>query len=175
MYKKFNGFIIPCHYVEPYGIHGMGHVRRVLFWADAIAENYNLTDKDKIILGLACCYHDIGRIHNGEDDLHGKLSCDKIVELNLLDGWDLKEHEKELVLRLIAAHCLSDNLFIGTIRDKLLFNILKDADGLDRVRIFDLDPNYLRLDASHELVDVAWKLFIKDMREENRCDAKEDA
>ena len=36
---------------------------------------------------------------------------------------------------------------------------LKDADGLDRVRISDLDPNLLRTEFAKGLVDQAWDLY----------------
>jgi hypothetical protein len=38
---------------------------------------------------------------------------------------------------------------------------LKDADGLDRVRIHDLDPSQLRFPVSQERVELAWKLLEK--------------
>ena len=42
-------------------------------------------------------------------------------------------------------------------RTWLLYQILKDADALDRVRfgIYDLDVNQLRLPISHKLVPLA--------------------
>ena len=36
---------------------------------------------------------------------------------------------------------------------------LKDADGLDRVRINDLEPDLLRTEAARLLVDQAWDLY----------------
>ena len=64
-------------------------------------------------------------------------------------------------------HCLDDKLAeeylksTDTIRARkrtwLLYQILKDADALDRVRfgIYDLDVNQLRLPISHKLVPLA--------------------
>jgi len=40
---------------------------------------------------------------------------------------------------------------------------LKDADGLDRVRINDLNPAMLRLPVSRQLVPVAEKLYMESM------------
>jgi len=37
--------------------------------------------------------------------------------------------------------------------------LLKDADGLDRVRINDLDPGYLRHPAAVAMVPLAWRLW----------------
>lgn len=159
MYKKYKDFILPEHYREPYGIHGIGHVHRVLYLADKIAQAYDLTEKEQEIVALSCCYHDIGRVNNAKDDDHGMYSCEKIKKLGLLDKTDLNEHEKVLILRMIAGHCLKDRLFQGTDRECFLFKILKDADGLERVRIHDLNVIHLRLDASKELEVFAWQLL----------------
>lgn len=160
MYKEYVGKIKDEHYEEPYGIHGVRHIKRVLYLAEQISAHYDLTEKEKKILALSVCYHDIGRWHNEVDPEHGKLSAIKMTELGLLDGEDLDSAEKELVCRLITCHCLRDDSFKGTPREELLFRIVKDADGLDRVRIFDLDPYYLRLPESRELTDCAWMLFL---------------
>jgi hypothetical protein len=40
-----------------------------------------------------------------------------------------------------------------------LIELLKDADGLDRVRIDDLDPAYLRRAEARTMVDFAWRLY----------------
>ena len=160
MYKEYVGKIKDEHYEEPYGIHGVRHIKRVLYLAEKISAHYDLTEKEKKILALSVCYHDIGRWHNDVDPDHGKLSAIKMAELGLLDGEELDFIEKELIHHLIVCHCLGDDSFKGTPREKLLFQIVKDADGLDRVRIFDLDPCYLRLRESRELVDFAWMLFL---------------
>ena len=41
----------------------------------------------------------------------------------------------------------------------MLTRLLKDADALDRVRIFDLNKKYLRFDESLDLVDFAKRLL----------------
>lgn len=160
MYKEYVGKIKDEHYEEPYGIHGVRHIKRVLYLAEKISAHYDLTEKEEKILALAVCYHDIGRWHNEVDPEHGKLSAIKMTELGLLDGEKLDSVEKELVSRLMVCHCLGDDSFKGAEREELLFQIVKDADGLDRVRIFDLDPRYLRLPESREMTDFAWMLFL---------------
>ena len=40
-----------------------------------------------------------------------------------------------------------------------VFRVLKDADALDRVRLGDLDPSYLRFEVSRESVERAWELL----------------
>lgn len=160
MYKEYVDKIKEEHYREPWGIHGIPHVKRVLYLAEKISSHYDLTEEEEQILALAVCYHDIGRVHNEVDPEHGQLSCRKIVSLGLLENENLLLGEKDLIFRLIKAHCLDDSAFEGTDREELLFYILKDADGLDRVRIFDLDPFYLRCYESKELTELAWKLLF---------------
>jgi hypothetical protein len=41
---------------------------------------------------------------------------------------------------------------------------LKDADGLDRVRISDLDPRQLRTERARELTEVARRLYGASVR-----------
>lgn len=167
MYEEYLNRIKEEHYREPHGIHGISHVKRVLVLAEKIASHYQLSEREEKILALAVCYHDIGRVHNEWDVTHGLLSSRKVDELQLLDSEGLTPEEENLVLNLITTHSLDDSAFEGSDNEVLLHDILKDADGLDRVRIFDLDPRYLRLPESVELVDRAWMLFLNDMKRGN--------
>ena len=47
MYNKYKELIKPEHYREPYGIHGIGHVNRVLLLADKISLSCDLTEKER--------------------------------------------------------------------------------------------------------------------------------
>ena len=94
------------------------------------------------------------------DDSHGKASRE-VYKNNAGSSAD------PAVCFLIEYHCLADDLaekylkVSDVIRAKkrtwLLYQILKDADALDRVRfgIYDLDVNQLRLPISHKLVPLA--------------------
>lgn len=161
LYKHYSKLINPKLFLNDGGGHGIYHTKRVLNLAMIISSSHNLSDVECKILALACCYHDIGRVHNETDDNHGELSAQKAVRLNLLENHGLSEREKETVLTLIRMHCLDDCLFDGDERTKLLYQILKDADGLDRVRYGDLNPKYLRLDKSKRLIPTACNLLLK--------------
>lgn len=141
--------------------HGTAHSRRVLYLALEIAEFQNLTDQEYKILALACCYHDIGRTHGEIESEHGELSARKVLSLGLLDKHRLSKEDEELVLLLIKMHSLSDNEFKGHDRELILYKILKDADALDRVRFCDLDPKYLRLPTSSNLIKTAKNLLLR--------------
>lgn len=163
MYEKYLNRIKEEHYREPHGIHGISHVKRVLRLAEKISSHYDLTEREERVLALAACYHDIGRVHNEWDVTHGLLSSRKTRDLGLLNSEGLTPKEEALVLKLITTHSLDDTAFEGMEQEVLLHDILKDADGLDRVRIFDLDPRYLRLPESRDLVDLAWGMFLGEI------------
>ncbi len=128
-------------------LHGVSHTRRVNFLMHTLLNNkyLGLDASDERVLLAAVKYHDIGRTHDDEDDLHGTKSIEKLEgDSSLLDGFS--EVERKEIMFIIKNHSLSTkennrNLMMIDPKyreryTKLLF-ILKDADKLDRVR---LDP-----------------------------------
>ena len=142
--------------------HGKLHTARVLFLALTIiqAGKIRLNRAELSQLTNAIVFHDIGRKNDRVDDGHGKAGRE-IYEKTVRNSAD------PAVCFLIEYHCLDDKLAeeylktTDTIRARkrtwLLYQILKDADALDRVRfgIYDLDVNQLRLPISHKLVPLA--------------------
>lgn len=140
------------------GKHDMVHSARVLFLALSIiqAGRIKLSRKELEQLSEAIIYHDIGRDNDEVDDAHD-AAIRKVYERQYLDP---------TVSFRIEYHCLDDRraqdyLTHSSIKGKsrawLLYQMLKDADALDRVRfgIFALDVNFLRLSISHKLVPLA--------------------
>lgn len=142
--------------------HDKLHTARVLFLALAIIQTgkIRLNRAELSQLTNAIVFHDIGRMHDGVDNGHGKAGRE-VYEKNAGKSSD------PAVSFLIEYHCLDDKLaeeylkITDTIRARkrtwFLYQILKDADALDRVRfgIYDLDVNQLRLPISHKLVPLA--------------------
>lgn len=142
--------------------HGKLHTARVLFLALTIiqAGKIRLNRAELSQLTNAIVFHDIGRKNDRVDDGHGKAGRE-VYEKNAGSSAD------PAVCFLIEYHCLDDKLAeeylktTDTIRARkrtwFLYQILKDADALDRVRfgIYDLDVNQLRLPISHKLVPLA--------------------
>lgn len=159
MYTKYQQYVDAHLFLSPFGDHGVGHTKRVLYLASEIAKSYALNDAEERILALACCYHDIGRTHDWTDDGHGKDSADKMVRLKLDRLHNLSSEELDSVLNLIIMHSLDDELFIGGEREVLLYKILKDADALDRLRFDDLNEKYLRLPESQEMIPTVLNLL----------------
>ena len=159
MYTRYQQHVDAHLFLSPFGDHGVGHTKRVLYLASEIAKSYALDESEEKILALACCYHDIGRTHDWTDDGHGKDSANKMVRLKLDKLHSLSQSELDSVLNLIVMHSLDDELFVGTERELLLYKILKDADALDRLRFDDLNEKYLRLPESKRMIQTALGLI----------------
>lgn len=189
-YKRFQKEIAPSLYHDAYGIHGVNHIERVLKLTLTLI-NHMSKDKfslnDILIIGLSASYHDIGRTHDGIDFEHGFESVVKLKKLGLVekfldcyalaDEFNANKDNLQILHFIIAHHNTGDryaqsvlkenNKIKDKIRAWFLYSILCDSDNLDRVRIGDLDTNYLRLGESLELVDYAnYLLYNMELRVE---------
>jgi HD superfamily phosphodiesterase len=146
------------------GLHGVGHTLRVMFHAFELGHETAQAPWEREALTLAALWHDIGRTHDGVDYYHGAKSAGKVVGLGL--HRDVAPRVLETALYAVTHHSGSEEHGEraaqslpdpdGALR---IFRALKDADGLDRVRLDDLDVEYLRLAAARERVDRAWDLL----------------
>jgi hypothetical protein len=167
-FKRYSQYIKPDYFRNPSGIHGVGHAQRMLFLAELLGNIENLDDGQRDTLCIAAVYHDIGRIHDGAEHDHGYSSFNKVEKLNLIQN---KNYEYYYTVKyLIETHCINDNNAFALVTDyalqepgraKSLLKFFKDADGLDRVRIHDLNPSMLRLPVSQKFVQLAEELYMK--------------
>lgn len=138
---------------NPGGIHGVGHVTRVLWWSATIADGVGMASairREELL--WAAAVHDVGRIDDGTDRGHGHRSAQWAVDNLVRHRPEVAACDMELIAELCVWHEIPDHRIE---RLSLELVILKDADGLDRVRIHDLDPSRLRLQRSAGLVDQA--------------------
>ncbi len=154
-------------------IHGLGHIERTMLFGAIIAMEEKLDAKDTELLLLCCSYHDVGRINDHWDTEHGGRSALKIEELTGLAGEDLKtamaaveahsipDAYREDVVARYEPECFEHTMDIA--------GMLKDADGLDRVRISDLDPIFLRRACSPKYERFAYALYELYKKEEGRA------
>ena len=145
------------------GAHDIGHTKRVLMLASMIAETEELSETEQKVLFDAALYHDAGRSDDSANETHGKASY---FQYFLDNGADA------VVEFLIIYHCIHDELAkiywnvhdfpLPKERVWLLYEILKDADALDRVRFGKngLNEEFLRRPQSHDLVEAARLLFL---------------
>lgn len=144
-------------------MHGLGHIERTILQGGFCAMDQNLSEADTRLLLAACSYHDVGRINDWVDDLHGHRSAQELARLTPYCGEELL-----LIQGAVDAHSRRDVVLEETIdgygaadrpRAIRLAKLLKDADGLDRARLGDLDPRYLRFDTSRSRVALAERVY----------------
>ena len=144
-------------------IHGIGHIERTLCHGAMCAMDEALSQADTGLLLDACAYHDIGRTRDGLDFVHGSTAARFIGLVTGRTGEDLlilqaaveahsrKEKELSAILQKYHPQDMDRALTIA--------QLLKDADGLDRVRIWDLDVRFLRRTSSTARADFAQELY----------------
>lgn len=157
LYRKYHK-----HLLAHDGLHSL----RVLLLALIIASHEGLGKTAYKQIAEAAIYHDIGRINEMTDISHGEHSKDIYQK----DGGT-----DQAVMFMIQYHCIDDSVAITALNDmfsiktikkvKKMFDILKDADALDRVRFGiavdpksdGLDVRYLRNEFAKKLVFFAVK------------------
>lgn len=147
-------------------IHGINHNIRVSLFALIISVYENVPLKDFRIIIEAAKYHDIGRINDNEDKKHGLRSSQNIEFLKNI----YNENEINYLKTIIQCHSLNDDLFdeialknnVDDIeRCRKMFNILKDSDGLDRVRLEwpVIKIEFIRTETAKRLIPFAYELL----------------
>lgn len=146
--------------------HGINHNIRVSFYAYIISSNEDVSKKDFTLIMEACKYHDIGRENDLEDKLHGKRSAHMLTFLE--DKYSAEE--LNYLKTIITCHSLNDKEFEKVaVKNKIkdiercrkMHEILKDSDGLDRVRLKYpyVNIKYLRTETSKRMIEFSHKLF----------------
>src|SRR5262245_14566717 len=119
---------------DPAGIHGISHVTRVLVWAEQIAGwmHDHGRSVDVAVVRCAAVTHDVGRHDDGRDPEHGRRSARWVRAHRGALPVALDDHQLDALAYCCAWHVPPDAQ-APALPDELV--CLKDADGLDRVRI----------------------------------------
>jgi hypothetical protein len=139
----------------PGGIHGVVHEARVLIWTQILAAAARSEGLcvDPDVLGWAAAIHDTQRQSDGIDPEHGSRAAAWIEQRPELVPASVP---LERVAHLCRWHVPPDRQ-APEMTDEL--RVFKDADALDRWRIYDLDPSLLRTQTAHQLLDVSHELW----------------
>jgi len=161
--------IDPAWFDHPSSLHGKMHTLRVMILANELylrAKLEGLFSSRTLYRDLmaAALIHDLARKHDSfctEHGLWAKNTKRPIAERYLL-GFRLPESEWTAIADAIEAHSKPDP--IPPFPPGSLSALLKDADGLDRVRIYMKPPNpaYFRHTFTAEYLDLAWSLLELD-------------
>ena len=153
------------YFDRPSSIHGVRHARRVLLHTLLLCQLCRLPEPDRQLLVGAALFHDIGRENDGLCFRHGRRSAAKMAALQLAPTEPAAFAIQQFI---VTYHCIDDRQAAADLpglpavppeRAWRLFCVLKDADGLDRVRIGDLDASYLRNPEAGSLTELAWELL----------------
>lgn len=162
--KALQNLKVDALYKSP--VHGSGHINRVLLMSGLIAWQEDISESLLRQYFAASSYHDVGRYFDGLDLEHGVRSAEKLASLTDYEGEPLLElqaavaahshpdHRMEAILMLYAPVDLE--------RTRRLACLLKDADNLDRVRLGDLKPEFLRSRSAKALAAFSPRLLALD-------------
>lgn len=142
----------------PSDLHGRGHTARVMVWAAVLTRG---TEWFEPVVWAAAC-HDLRREDDGADPEHG-FRAGAWVRSRLPGMLHEPPADLELIARACDWHVCPDR---RSEWDHPTLWLLKDADGLDRVRLGDLDQRFLRHDEARERVGDAERLFNATARTE---------
>lgn len=143
-------------------IHTQAHCARVLLYALKLADALEIGPDATNALAQAAVFHDSRRLDDGYDVGHGARAA--AYYRTFCEEHDLPVDERTVLImayhdrndqdgrKAFAKHSLA--------QDEILYDIFKDADGLDRFRLpeQDFDPRYLRTQEAHALIPFAQAL-----------------
>jgi hypothetical protein len=154
---------LPSDFSHDSCVHGQAHVARVMVHAFRLLDATGLVAETSRVWA-AVFIHDLARRH---DDVCPRHGADAVRRLRLwpalqayLVAGGTKPGDWPAIERAVTIHCLpSTHEPARDHEDWPLVALLKDADALDRVRLGDLDPSYLRLPASKTMIPFAEALY----------------
>ena len=142
-------------------LHGQGHVARVMVHAFRLIDATGWVDEAPR-LWAAVYLHDLARTHDGICRRHGRDAMKKFQSLprlrELFARGGVRDDDYAAITTAVEHHCVFRELD-RTHPHWRLTSLLKDADGLDRVRLHDLDARYLRNTEAQSMVGFARQLF----------------
>jgi hypothetical protein len=129
-----------------YSPHGIAHTARVLF-GTVLLTHYiqDISEDTKRAVYYSAIIHDLGRINNDKDYMHGTNSAE--LYCSQIDQFAPDKNLQAQILSAVKYHSLNDSLCPQE-EQSIIWKILKDADALDRGRFFPqtCDKSFLRLD-----------------------------
>lgn len=156
---------LPQHFRHASRIHGQSHVARVMVHALRLIEATGW-EEEAARLWAAVYLHDLERTHDGRCHRHGedavaRWRTQETLRLHIFSA-GVDQADREAVELAVTLHCQPDSEMPPKTHEHWrLVALMKDADGLDRVRLGDLDPKFLRLPESEAMIGFAQTLYDK--------------
>jgi hypothetical protein len=141
-------------------VHGQAHVARVLVHAFNLIAATGFVE-ETARLWAAVYLHDIARRHDGRCPNHGQEAWERLATLpdvrDLFARGGVQDADYPAIQVAVSLHSHGEPK--SGAPDAHLTKLLKDADGLDRVRLGDLDPDFLRHAEARGMVRFAQRLY----------------
>lgn len=147
-------------------IHGINHNIRVAFYTFIISTVEQINKEDFKIAIEGAKYHDIGRINDSKDNMHGRRSSES---LDFLKN-KYSTEDMNILKSIVECHSLKDDELINitnkyNVKDfnrcKKLLEILKDSDALDRVRLeySFINIDSIRTNTAKKLILMSYEIY----------------
>jgi protein-tyrosine phosphatase len=150
----------PELFLHPSRLHGQAHVARVMVHAFRLIAATGFIE-ETARLWAAVYLHDIARLHDGVAPRHGADAWKRLADLPdvraLFARGGVRDEDYPAIQAAVVCH--SDGEPPDDHPHRRLMCLLKDADALDRVRLGDLDPAYLRHPEAREMIGFAEQLY----------------
>lgn len=150
----------PELFLHPSHLHGQLHVARVIIHGFALLSALGLREEAPR-LWSAAYLHDLARTHDGRCQRHGADAVRRLATMPemraLFQRGGLADTDTEAVATAVTYHCTREELSARHPHYRLTA-LLKDADALDRVRLGDLNPDFLRFQPTRRLMGFAQAL-----------------
>jgi hypothetical protein len=150
----------PELFVHQSHLHGEAHVARVMVHALRLIDATG-AEEETPRLWAAVYLHDIARRHDGGCRRHGADAWARLATLPdvqaLIARGGVRPDDHPAIEAAVTRHCNGEPS-PGEPHYRLMA-LLKDADGLDRVRLGDLEPHWLRHDQARMMVPFAQRLY----------------
>jgi hypothetical protein len=141
-------------------LHGQAHVARVMVHAFRLIAAVGCIEEAPR-LWASVYLHDIARRHDGRSKGHGAAAWARLADLPdlqaLVARGGVRPEDHPAIAAAVTSHSKSEPMPDDA--HWRLTALLKDADGLDRVRLYDLNPTLLRHDEARLMVRFAETLF----------------
>lgn len=138
---KFTKDLFQKHMINSY--HGIAHTTRVMWYSFLITKLQDCSVCKEMLQSIICAslIHDLGKQSDTEGEIHGENSAalyrDKVEKLFEKDASD--------ILEAVKYHSIDDSKCPHNVRLNKIWQILKDADALDRSRLPGCGCNVLFL------------------------------
>lgn len=156
------------HFESKSSLHGIKHTYRVMCHVLVLGNKMKLERETRLAF-CAAFIHDMSRLHDGYCTNHGLWAAqNKLPEFTeFFQSQGISLYEIEEIRVAVQNHSErfeleKNNKFWKTTA------LLKDADALDRIRLGEnnLDPAYLRLNYTREMIPFAKTLyFVSETKE----------